>query len=504
MTKRIFVCELVQESNSFNPVLSDFDDFNTRGGVIEGEELVHADGRAGVTIEGMLYGVREAGFTPIGGVRIRAKSGGPVDHHVIDWFVDKTVSALQAAGKLDGVLVSLHGATTSDVSEDVCGDILANVRGVVGEAAVIGVSCDLHGNITESMMRNADFICGYQTYPHLDFFEVGHRAATLTIEKINGSPLKMARVTVPMIAPAHGYSTAREPLHTLMEKGHALVRDGKIRDFSIFQAQPWLDVRELASTVLVIAENEEVAKEAAADLAADEFALRRALLGEKLWAISDVIQAALANEKDAPVVLVDSADSPNAGACGDSAAVLEYILPYKDTLRAAVSLNDEAAVEKAFSLGVGGKADFTLGASLAPKLSRPVTIKDAVVRSLHKGDFILGGPAERGQKRSMGRCAVLEVGQLQILLTVRGQNNGDLQFYRSFGIEPTLCRLVCVKACSSFRAGYEPVSALICNTATPGAAGPVLTDLPFTRIPKPLFPFAEITEDTISAPVCYR
>ena len=72
------------------------------------------------------------------------------------------------------------------------------------------------------------------------------------------------------------------------------------------------------------------------------------------------------------------------------------------------------------------------------------------------------------------------------------------------GIEPTLCRLVDVKACTSFRAAYEPISALICNTITPGAAGVELKTLPFKNIPKPFYPFQETTEDMIPVPVCLR
>jgi microcystin degradation protein MlrC len=161
-------------------------------------------------------------------------------------------------------------------------------------------------------------------------------------------------------------------------------------------------------------------------------------------------------------------------------------------------------VEKAFQLGVGACADFTLGASIAPELSRPVKVPNATVRSLHDGTFRLGGPAERGQLRHMGRSAVLQAGEISILVTQRGQNNGDLQFYRGFGIEPTLCRLVDVKACTSFRAAYEPISALICNTITPGAAGVELLELPFKNIPSPFYPFSEITEDMIPAPVVLR
>ena len=452
MKKRVFICGLVQESNSFNPVLTDFEDFSTSG-IYDGQALLDSDGRAGETLNGMICAARQRGLELVGGRRMRSKSGGPVAHAVVEDFLGRTLEGIRGAGALDGVLLSLHGATVSDRSDDVCGDIVQAVRRAVGQKAAIAVSLDLHGNVTRKMMENADFVCGYQTYPHLDLYEVGLRAARLLADRLEGRPLVTVCAAIPMIAPPHGYTTTRGSLHELMERGHALVRAGQIADFSVFQAQPWLDVSELASTVVVTADSREAAVKAARELTAMEFALRHELQGEKLWSVEQVIQAARDNTLDKPVVLVDSADSPNAGANGDSAAVLEKLLPFRDELYCALSVNDAAAVERAFSMGVGARGDFVLGASLAPGLSRPVEVKDAVVRSLHMGRFRLQGPAERGQMRNVGRSVVLEAGKLQILVFVRAQNCGDRQFYRAFGIEPDLCGLVCVKACTSFRAG---------------------------------------------------
>ena len=258
---QIFVCELLQESNSFNPVLASFDDFYSSG-IYEGQELINANGKAGPTMDGRIQGVIDSGFIPVGGVRMRAKSGGPVDQTVVDWFMDKTLTALKAAGEVAGVLISLHGATQSDASDDVCGDILTAIRDLVGPEAVIAASCDLHANCTERMVCAADFICGYQTYPHLDYFEVGYRPAMLMARKLRGERIKMVRAAVPMMAPAHGYSTTRGKLHKLMKQAKEMVDSGRILDYSIFQVQPWLDVEKTASVVLVTAHDEQVAKEA--------------------------------------------------------------------------------------------------------------------------------------------------------------------------------------------------------------------------------------------------
>ena len=497
---KVFVCGLHQESNSFNPALAGIDAFR----YVEGEDMITLGRNAGVTVFGMINVLKECGITPVCGIEMRAGSGAPLKKDVAENFIKKTKESIKKAGKLDGVLVALHGATLSENSDDVCGDILEAVRKEVGEEVVISASCDLHANVTEKMAENADFISGYQSYPHIDLMETGERAAKLLVKRLNGEKIKMARISIPQMAPAHGYTTTRGGLKKLMDKAFKMKDDGKIVDFSIFQVQPWLDAKNVASTVLVLANDEETAKSVATELAKDEFDLRKELQGEKLFEIGEVIEKALKNESGKPIILVDSSDSRNAGASGDSAAVIEALLPYKDILNAAADVTDKDAINKAFELGVGNSGDFTLGAKIAPKLSRPVTVKNAKVKSLHDGRFVRKGPQEKGITVSVGKTAVLEVGKLLIHVCCNGRANGDINFYRGFGIDPEAQKLVNIKACTSFRAGYEAISEEICNTSTPGAAGTVLTDLPYEKLTMPMYPFCEISEEMISEAKCFR
>ena len=499
VVRRMLVCEFIQESNSFNPVLCGSDCFSSSG-VNQGGALLQSNGLKGETVEGIHHTLKVRGVHVCDGIYMRSKSGGPVKQEVIDDFLQKMLTIIKADGPFEGIIVSLHGATISDKSMDVCGDILQSIRGWVGPKTIISVSCDLHANVTSKMMRNSDFICGYQTYPHLDHYSVGCRVATLACDKLEGRTLVNARVTLPIMAPAHANNTTQGKLRYLIERGHSLVATGKIVDFTIFQVQPWLDISEIASCVVVTAENTEASITYAKELAHKLFQFRLEIQGDTLSSIDEVVHLALQNDSGRPVVLVDSADSPNAGACGDSATVINHILKYKDSLRCAVTVLDKSAVMKAFSVGVNNKADFLLGASLAPQLSTPVLVKDAFIKSLHNGTFLLEGPAERGQMRNLGLCAVIEIGYVQILITSKSENAGDLQFYRGFGIEPTLCRLVSVKACSSLRASYDPISSQVINTDTPGAAGPNLLTLPFQHLPKPFYPFQEISEEHIGNP----
>ena len=509
--QRVFICGFHQETASFNPIPTAWEAYARRSGGV-GQKLIDnvrvgsaaRESAYGAILGAMLDEAEARGYQVVGGMDIGAYSGGAVQQSVVDRFLSEVLAMLREAMPVKAVLVGLHGATQSDASNDVCGDVLTAIRAEVGEDVVVAATCDLHANVTERMMRAADYICGYQTYPHLDFYRVGGRAARLALDKVEGKGPKMAWVTLPQMAPAHGYTTEKGGLKKLMDRAHAMVDAGEIVDFSIFQVQPWLDVDKSGSAILVAAHDEAKAIAVAADLAAEEFSLREELQGPKLWTMAEVVQAAVDNKEDKPVELVDSSDSPGAGSAGDSAEVIKYLLPHRDVMRAAVAVADTEAVEKAYALGVGGKADFTLGAGISPELSEPVEVKDCVVKSLHSGEFVLEGPASRGAKATMGRAAVLQAGQLMILVCGNCNNCKDPQFYRSVGIEPTLCRLVSVKACTSFRAAYAPISAQICNAITPGAAGVELKMLPFCRIPAPFYPFQETSADMIPAAVCLR
>jgi len=312
---KVFVCGLHQESNSFNPKLADIDSFS----YLEGEEVITLGRNAGVTVFGMLNVLKENDVTPVCGTVMRAGSGAPLKKDVAENFIKNTLESIRNSGELDGVLLVLHGATLAENSDDVCGDIVEAIRNEVGEKVIISASCDLHANVTEKMMKNADFISGYQAYPHVDQYETGIRAAQLLVKKLNGEELKMARVAIPLMAPAHGYTTTKGNLKKLMDKAFNLKADGKIVDFSIFQVQPWLDAKEIASTILVVAKDCETAKNVATELAKDEFKLAKELQGEKLYEINEVIEKALKNESGSqlywlihltPVTLVQAETVP--------------------------------------------------------------------------------------------------------------------------------------------------------------------------------------------------
>ena len=484
--KRILMCGLAQESNSFNPVPMTMKSFHPTSMEVSGYDNTRAAREY----------LADKDVEMIWGISMRSASGAPLANEVVDYFMNDTMERIKSAGKLDGVLLMLHGATMSESCDDICGYICEEIRKVVGTDVIMSAAFDLHGNITEKIAKNLDYLSGYWEYPHIDQDGTGRRAAMMLWERLCGKELKMARAAVPMMAPAHAYTTTRGALKGLNQKAQAMVASGKIVDYSVFQVQPWLDHPEVESAVIVVAEDEQVAIDFANELALDNFSYRKELQGTPLFSINEVIEKALANKSGKPIILVDSADSIGAGSTGDSASVVEALLPYADKLKAATAVGDIAAVAKAIEVGVGNTAEFTIGASISPKLSKPVTVT-AKVKALTDGTFYRRGPIYAGVKVGTGRTAVLEIGKLLVRVSEYPGSESDPNYYNGCGIIVEECDLVAVKACTSFRASYEEISAEICNTTTAGAACPDLFALPFERLTRPTYPCDEISEADI-------
>ena len=499
--KNIFVCGFSQESNSFNPKITEMDIFQQYGVFMGGNApekplcLPQANG--------IIEYLKNKDCNLIYGAVMRAGCGGPVNHNIVDYFLENTIKELKKVNKIDGICIALHGATLSNKTDDVCGFILEALRREVGDGVPISAAFDMHANITDKIVENVDYICGYQEYPHIDQKETGERAAERLYEKLIGNGGETAVVSIPMIAPAHGYTTANGSLKKLVEQSKNLIVNGEILDYTIFEVQPWLDISELKTTIVVIAKTAEIAKTTAKKIAKENFLIREELLGLKLFTVEDVIEKADKCETDVPVVLVDSSDSPGAGANSDSAYVIEKLLPYRNKLKAAVSVCDVQAVEKAFAIGVGNIADFDLGATIAPKLSKAVCVKNAKVLSLHCGEFLLFSSQGSDLKCYIGKTAILKADKIFIHVSSCAKEAGDINFYKSFGIDPFECDIVSVKACTSFRDVYETKTTEIYNVQTPGAAGTNLFEMPYENRPYPLYPFEEISECDISdAKIC--
>lgn len=485
-TKRILVCEFYQETNTFNLEPFDLKSFEAIR-LAEGEDLYQRGTQAKEGFHGMVDAIEETGAIVVPGISLYAGAGGRILDEAFQYLLDRTEYYIKNSDDFDAVFVSCHGAACTMSQDDATGVFLEFIRNMIGQEKLIAISCDLHANITDRILNNVDIICGYNSYPHTDLYETGHRTASLGIKKLNGEQIYMAAVHIPMLVPPSGYNTICGSFKDVKEYGEELVQENTLLDYSTFIVQPWLDISEIASTIITIATEAEIAKRYADYLASRVFAIRDEMW-PSLYTIDKVIDIAERSDTPKPVILVDSADSPNAGAVGDSVEVASRLIERKSKLHMGFFVKDNDAVNRAFEIGVGNSGKFTIGAKYTVGMKKTITAT-GIVHSLHEGSFRVEGSEGRNMLYNIGPAAVLNFGSIDVLVCKAPTATGDPQLFRHFGIEPKLYDLIVVKANTSFRAPYGAIADKFYYADTSGASAANLRKFEWKHIPANLYPF---------------
>ena len=499
----ILIAECKQEVSTFNPHLSGYEDFAVR----RGEELLRYHRGVRNEVGGALNV-----FDAVPGLQLIPTysaffitSGGtlatPAWHRIADEFL----SSIRSAPPSDAVYFCMHGAMASEEEPDPEGHLLAETRKILGEDIPIVVSLDLHGMLTDRMLEHSDAIVAYHTYPHIDFFETGQRAARLLLRVLAGGVRPVtAKVAIPALVRGDELITATGRFGQSIQVARALENSPGGLSAGMFIGNPFTDVPALQSYSFVVTNNnperaereaiqmaegfwanhermqvplvglDEMARIAAARIAAQAFAMP-----------SEGGQAdASAQPRPATIALVDAADATSSGASGDSNAILRKLIETGYNGRALIPIVDAPAVRQAFEAGVGGMIATNVGGTLDAKRFQPLPIV-ATVRLLSDGRF---RSESFGEEWFAGRTAVLEVDRHTLVVSSRPVNLYDRSFFYAHGQDPKRFDAVVVKSPHCQHRMYAAWCACMLNVDAPGSSSANLRSLGHTRCPRPIFP----------------
>jgi microcystin degradation protein MlrC len=490
---RIGIGQLWQETNTFNPLptrRADFEQF----GVLHGAELVAQMAHTN-ELGGFIQSLKAWPEQPeiVGLVRLPAWPSGRATAETFDWLRDELLTALAAAGRLDGLLLALHGALVADEHPDVEGEILTAVRQAIGEKTPLIATLDLHAHVTPAMARAADALVLFHTAPHVDVFETGQRGAALLRRiLIDGARPVTAFQRVPAVFPAErantelGAGLSWELKQALVE----LEATPGVLTAGLATVQPWLDVPDLATTVLVTADGD-----------ADAAAAHCARVGQQVWQRRAEYLPTLVQHDQAVreafehgaglVVLGDGCDATTSGAPGDSTWIIAELLKYEWTRPALAAMVSPEVVRQLETAGIGATVETQLGGVRDHRFSRPLAVR-GVVENLFDARFVLSGHLARNLPIDMGRAAVLRSGEVRLVITSRSGPHFAPELFRAAGLVPSSAAVLVAKSPCGFRAVYEPIAARIIHTTSPGCAPSDFWRYPYERITWPLWPWDEI------------
>jgi microcystin degradation protein MlrC len=493
-TMRLIIGSIMHESNTFFGVKTDLNQFihGSQPLMLNGQVLDYHRGQ-NTELGGFIHIGREAGAEIIPTLSTFALPGGMVTAEAYQYLKGKLMKGIQRAGQIDGVYLALHGSMVAEGAEDADGELIQEVRTLVGHKVFVACSLDYHACVSDLMAKNADFIAGYKTSPHIDNRETGERAANALISFLKDQvkpTMAMKKLPALMLAQLTTYPSMKGILNKVME----WEAQEKVIAVSLFAGFARADIQKAGASVVAVTDNDlPLAKEIAEQLGRDFWELRQdPFVGGRLEkpSIDEAISIVLSSEGK-PYVLNDIGDMPSAGAAGDGNSIIKVILERDLSEPMIAILCDPESVDKAIRAGVGKTVDLQVGGKMDTVHFKPVRIQGAV-RLVSDGRFIRKGPRLTGLEVNMGRSVVIRVKSMDLVLTEKRVSPDDPEAFRSLGIEPLDQKIIVLKGGHIF-AAFEPISKKIIEVDTEGWSFYDLRKYPPRKnIPRPIFPLDDI------------
>jgi len=394
-----------------------------------------------------------------------AVPSGLITRETLESLRDKLVAYLLEAHReqpLDGIALTLHGAGVADGYPDIEGEIIGAIRKAFGPDMPIGVVLDLHGNITAEMVNGSDVLLGVKGYPHVDEYEAGRDMFRILAEAIRAGEMpKMRLVKLPWtFAPAKAM-TVEGPAHEIQQFCLRVEREQEdVIHTTFFHGFPYSDIAQAGVSVVTIAKTQEAADQAALQIA--EFAWeRRERLISKTVSPAEAFEKALALETELPIVINESSDNPGGGAPGDGTHLLREMLKRNLPKTAFGFITDAEVAKQAAEAGVGATISCRLGGKTDRLHGEPIEIENAYVKGLSDGKFVLVTPMGAGTAMSMGLTALLQVGNVLVVVGSVANQTRDKCPFEVMGIDYQQMKILGLKSSQHFRGWWQERSEIV-------------------------------------------
>jgi microcystin degradation protein MlrC len=496
---RIAVGQMSCESNTFATFRCDMETVLATGYLLEGGDLFSLRGTEG-EVSGALSILDEQEdieVVPLIATRWNSSSVLEADAHAA--LRAMMLDRLRKAGPIDGVILSCHGSMVASDCDDPEGWLAESVRAIVGPSVPVVMTLDLHGNVTDLLVRSLDLIVGYEHYPHDDTFTTGQRGARLLLSTARGEVRPtMCRVKLPMILTAFHASTFGDGAFARLERA-ARVLEGRsgILSISNFYVGSYVDLPEMTCGSLVISDGDPaLARREAERLAQQYWKDRHEFLVDSITVAEAVRRGRQVD--GGPILLLNTADTTGGGAAGDSIDVAAGLIGLGADERSLAMVVDPEAAAACHAAGEGAELALDVGHRIDPRWGKPARIGGRIVR-LTNGRFKYTGGIFGGIEASMGDSAVLAIGALRLLIMSRSTYDWADEQYRSVGLDASAAKWVEAKNMMNYRKAYGSIMRAAFVLDAPGPTPPDMRHLPFVRARRPWFPLDEIEEPPFDA-----
>ncbi|TAK85132.1 MAG: M81 family peptidase [Betaproteobacteria bacterium] len=485
---KLVLAQMKHETNTFSPVPTPLARFgHGRERPWEGRGAYEELKGTGSALGAFIDLAERAGAKVVLPVAAQAWPSGRVEQEAYEFIASRIVDAV--AQGCDAVLLDLHGAMVTERFDDGEGELLARIRRVAPRLP-IGVAHDMHANVFPATGRVATSLAGYQTYPHVDMYETGIRAAQPILNLLKKESLPaLAFGHKPMLPHVMRQSSLDSPNREIQARAKEMETRGAL-SATFFVGFPHADVPYAGASAVVVTDRDpELARRYCDELLEMAWASREQFVYRPEPLAQSIMRAKGVNAK--PVVLLDHYDNCASGGTMDTMAVLGAMLDAGLEEAAAFAICDPAAVAQMKEAGTGARLTLALGGKTdMPSLGlkgEPRTVQGTVKR-IADGLYRNEGPMARGELMDMGPAAVLDTGAIEIVVTSRQVEPFDIAAFRAVGIDPAAKRYLMLKSRVHWRAGLGSIARAVVECAGVGVCTSDYSQLQFRHVRRPAFP----------------
>jgi microcystin degradation protein MlrC len=416
---------------------------------------------------------------------------GMITKETYETLEKELITGIQNAGEIDGICLALHGAGVAEGIDDLEGYLLKALRKSIGYRIPIVVTLDLHANVTELMVQEANALLGVNFYPHTDSHVIGREAIELLGQIIQGEldPV-MHLEKLPLIIPTS--TTYESPAKDINELCWEWEKEQEILDCTFFHGFPYTDIPDVGVSVITITNGDPLLAQKVGSEVANTIWEKRMEFRPDLPTPEDGIQQALSKQGQ-PIVINETSDNPGGGTPGDGTFLLKAMVEANAPKTCFGFIYDPEVAELAHQAGVGSYIEVELGGKTDLLHGQPLSLR-VYVKSLSNGQFFQSSPMWRGIKVNLGKSARLQTGNVNIIVcSVRAQTF-DEQVFLLHGMDVKEYKIVALKSSQHFRAAFQSIAKEIITVDSPGLSTCDLSSFDYKRINRPIFPLDSVQD----------
>ena len=473
------------ETNTFSLMRTSWREFQA-GALLKSKDILDRYSDTRTSIGGIIDASKEFGLDLIPIIYASATPGGLVQDDVLEEITDELCRGIEP-DKINGVILVLHGAMVTDKKQDAEGYILSKVRDRVGDSIPIVCTTDLHANISPAMVDLTQCLVGFDTYPHIDYYERAYDAARIMESILKDGTKPVSSLSKPLLMPVtQKLITDTLPMKEIIDLAHEMEKLPDVMNVTIAGGFAYADVEWAGMSAVVTTNNNKPLAQRLCDQIEQKI---YSVVKEYRFENRKVAEGiAIAKQSSCfPFVLVDSSDNVGGGSSGDGTELLaEMIAQGLDS--SLVIIRDPEAVDLAEYTGIGGMIKALVGGKTDNLHGRPVYI-EGVVEKISDGSYY----SERtGEPIGMGKTAIVKTNGITLVLTAERVPAFDLEAIISLGIEPSSMKYIVVKGAVQWKQSYGSIAKGWIEVDTAGVTSSDLTRFQYKNIRRPIFPLDDI------------